>query len=201
MSNISISVLRSDQTAAAACIFARAFVTSPLNAAAFGTAALSANEAFFRSGLAVMKGTKLVAIENSRIVGAIHWANSPGCQLSGVEKLRAIPAMVKAFGLGSAIKVISWLSAWSKHDPCEPHAHLGPIAVDPGDQGRHIGHKLMDCYCGEIDRTCAVGYLETDRPENVGFYKRFGFEVMATMSILGVINYFMRRPVSHFTTS
>jgi hypothetical protein len=68
-------------------VLARAFVGNPLNIAAFGQSALDANEAFFRSGLEVMKGTKLVAVEQTRIVGVVHWADSPGCRFSGVEKL------------------------------------------------------------------------------------------------------------------
>jgi ribosomal protein S18 acetylase RimI-like enzyme len=101
--------------------------------------------------------------------------------------------MMSGLGLGSALKVISWVSAWSKHDPSEPHSHLGPIAVEPDAQGRHVGSKLMEKYCVELDRTEMAGYLETDRPENVAFYRRFGFAVTETAPVLGVETYFMRR--------
>ena len=104
-----------------------------------------------------------------------------------------MPRMMKAFGFPSAIKVSSWLSAWSKYDPAEPHSHLGPIGVDPEAQGRGIGHKLMDKYCSELDGRGMLGYLETDRPGNVDFYKRYGFELTITTPVLGVPNFFMRR--------
>jgi predicted N-acetyltransferase YhbS len=103
------------------------------------------------------------------------------------------PAMVKGFGLRSALKVGRWLSVWSKHDPAEHHSHLGPIGVSPEAQGYRIGRQLMEQYCAELDRTRRFGYLETDRPGNVDFYKRFGFDVTGTASIEGVLNYFMRR--------
>jgi GNAT superfamily N-acetyltransferase len=154
---------------------AQAFVTNPLNIAAFGPSQLAKNEAFFRLGLAAMKGPKLVATDGSGIVGLIHWVPSPDCQLPWFEKLRMAPAMAKAFGLGSALRVASWLSTWSKHDPSTAHSHLGPIGVLPEVQGQHIGHGLMKEYCKELDRTGEAGYLETDRPENVSFYSRFGF--------------------------
>ena len=77
------------------------------------------------------------------------------------------PAMMAGFGLRSSLRVGSWLSAWSKHDPSEPHAHLGPIGVDPDALGRHIGRHLMEQYCAELDRIGEAGYLETDRSENV----------------------------------
>jgi hypothetical protein len=51
----------------------------------------------------------------------------------------------------------------------------------------------MERYCEELDQAAAAGYLETDRPENVDFYKRFGFRVVETAPVLGVDNYFMWR--------
>ena len=35
----------------------------------------------------------------------------------------------------------------------------------------------MEQYCKDLNRTGQAGYLETDRPENVQFYRRFGFEI------------------------
>jgi hypothetical protein len=76
------------------------------------------------------------------MVGVIHWVLFPGCQFSGTEKLRLMPAMVRALGLRSAVRVTAWLSAWSKLDPTEPHSHLDLIGVEPEMQGRRIGHRL-----------------------------------------------------------
>jgi hypothetical protein len=147
-------------TAEASRTLARAFVTNPLHVVAFGPERLARNEAFFRTGLAAMKGPKLVALEGSQILGLIHWVPSLDCQFSGPEKLRMMPAMVAGFGLRSSLRVGSWLSAWSKHDPSEPHSHLGPIGVDPSAQGQGIGRQLMERYCAELDRTETAGYFE-----------------------------------------
>ena len=101
--------------------------------------------------------------------------------------------MISGFGVRSALRVSAWLSDWSKHDPRHPHLHLGPIGVDPAAQGRRIGHLLMDRSCDEVDRSAQNGYLETDRVENVTFYRRFGFETTAEAPVLGVRNYLMSR--------
>jgi ribosomal protein S18 acetylase RimI-like enzyme len=193
MSHITIMPLPAEQTESAIGVLARAFVTNPVHVAAFGTSALESNEVFFRLGLAVMKGEKFVATDGSRILAVAHWVRSPACEFSTFEKLRMLPKMVRGLGLSSAFKVFSWVSTWSKHDPGEPHVHLGPIGVEPEAQGRHVGSRLMEKYCAELDRTGLVGYLETDRPENVAFYSRFGFAVTETASVLGIENYFMRR--------
>jgi ribosomal protein S18 acetylase RimI-like enzyme len=191
--DIRVVALRSELAPAAARMLARAFVTNPLHVAAFGASRLDRNDAFFRAGLAVMKGPTLVATDGAQPLGLVHWARSPQCQLSVLEKLQIMPVMVGAFGLVSAVKVGSWLSAWSTHDPREPHVHLGPIGVAPEAQRRGVGQRLMEQYCGAIDLTGDAGYLETDRPENVRFYERFGFTIADEVSVLGVPNFLMRR--------
>jgi len=197
MSEIRIEALRPEMASEASRVLARAFVTNPVHVVAFGPGQLSRNEAFFRTGLAAMKGPKVVALEGSRIVGVLHSVDSPDCQFSGPEKLRMTPAMIGGFGLRSALRVSSWLSAWSKHDPAGPHSHLGPIGVEPVAQGRRIGQQLMDRYCEGLDRSGTAGYLETDKPENARFYGHFGFETTGQIPVLGVPNYLMwRKPTS-----
>lgn len=178
-------------------MMARAFMTNPLHVAAFGPNQFAKNVAFFRTGLSVMKGPKLAALEGPQILGMIHWVDSHICQFSGLEKLRMTPAMINGFGLRAALRVSTWLSAWAKHDPQEPHIHLGPIGIEPSAQGQGIGQQLMKRYCEVLDQSGKAGYLETDRSENVQFYQRFGFEVTDEIQILGVTNYFMWRKESH----
>ncbi len=57
------------------------------------------------------------------------------------------------------------------------------LATDPKQQGKGIGHKLMQAvadYCSE--KGCGV-YLETYESNNVEFYKKCGFELMETVDI------------------
>lgn len=190
---MTIVPFRADMLVEAAQMLARAFVANPLHEAAFGPDQLPKNEAFFRTGLSVMKGAKHVAVDGARVVGFIHWVQAPACQFSPAEKVRMLPAMVGGLGVRSSWRVSRWLTAWSAHDPREAHLHLGPIGVDPDAQGRSVGRLLMDRYCQDLDTRARAGYLETDRPENVAFYRRFGFEVVTEAPVLGVPNFFMRR--------
>ena len=48
--------------------------------------------------------------------------------------------------------------------------------------------------CEALTKSAESGYLETDRPENVAFYRRFGFEIRDEILVLGVRNYLMWRP-------
>jgi ribosomal protein S18 acetylase RimI-like enzyme len=194
--DVRLESLRAEQVPAAATMLAGAFLTNPLHVAAFGPSPFEKNDRFFRAGLAVMKGPTWIAIEGSQLLGLVHWARAPECQLSPIEKLQILPVMIGAFGVRSALKVGSWLAAWSAHDPREPHAHLGPIGVAREAQGRGIGRRLMEHYCGAVDLIGEAGYLETDRPENVAFYERFGFAVTSEVEVLGVTNFLMKRPAA-----
>jgi ribosomal protein S18 acetylase RimI-like enzyme len=191
-----IGPLPADQDATAVSLLARAFVADPLHEVTFGPGAIRGNEGFFRVALASMKGTKVAAFENGRLLGVAHWVLSPRCQYPMLEQALTLPRMIAAVGLRPALKVVVWLSAWAKHDPSEPHAHLGPIAVEPDAQGRGIGSRLMELYCRDLDQAGVAGFLETDKPRNLRFYERFGFVITSTRTILGVENCFMRRPAS-----
>jgi len=176
-------------------MLARAFVNNPIHVAAFGKDRLDLNEAMFRTGLPLMKGEKWAAVDDTGMLGFIHWIPYPGCRMGTLDKVRLVPAMLRAFGPRVTLRVGKWLSIWEKQDPDEPHVHLGPIAVEPSAQGKGIGQQLMRRYCTELDETRQAGYLETDAPHRVDFYRRFGFEVIAEYPVLGAPNYFMWRAV------
>jgi GNAT superfamily N-acetyltransferase len=107
--------------------------------------------------------------------------------------MRFAPVMI---GLGprSMIRAARWREAWAARDPRELHWHLGPIAVDAHLQQRGIGSRLMEEFCTLADRDGAMAYLETDKAENVVFYRRFGFETVGQAEVVGTPNWFMRRP-------
>ena len=108
---------------------------------------------------------------------------------NAVTALRMGPAV--AFRLGE------YGQAWAKHEPTEPHWHIGPVGVEPALQGRGIGSQLMEIFCARLDASDEVAHLETDTAQNVPFYQRFRFEVVAEDDLLGVHHWFMYRGPSH----
>jgi ribosomal protein S18 acetylase RimI-like enzyme len=175
-------------------MLARAFVTNPLHEATFGHAAVERNRSFFRRLLRVLRGPTVIAFDGDRIVGAVHWSRSDECRMHASDKLSLVPFMLRAFGVTASVRLAAWFGLWARHDEATSvHLHLGPIGVDPGSQGLRIGGRLAERFCTEVDRTRTAGYLETDRPGNVGFYQRFGFEVMKEIEVLGVKNWLMWR--------
>ena len=193
ISGVTVVPYREEDADAVVRLLARAYTTNPLHVAAFGRDDIARNESFFRIGLGIFQGAKVIALQGNRLVGFMHWVRSPACLLPPRRKLGLAPHLAATLGVRSTLRVVSWLAAWTTHDPATPHAHLGPIAVAPEAQSCGIGSRLMRAFCERLDASTLAGYLETDRAENVRFYQRFGFEVTASTAVLGVTTYFMKR--------
>ncbi len=174
---------------------AEAFVTNPIHVAAFGGEKLKQNRLFFEIGLTHMfTSTSFVARLDGKLCGYMHFGAWPNCLPKTDEIEAAGDSIFKPLGK-SVPRVVQWFSTWSNYDPPEPHLHLAPIGVAPEVQGKGVGTAMMNYYCETIDREGVGGYLETDRPENVNFYRKFGFEVQREESLIGTPIWYMWRPI------
>ena len=184
------SAARIDSTVS---VLAEAFVTNPLHVSAFGPQRMDQNRLFFRIGLRHMfTSYAFVALLDGTVHGYMHFAASPSC-LPPPEQIPAAAATLFE-PLGHAVpRIVQWFSTWCRLDPEEPHAHLGPIGVSPDAQGRGIGTALMNRYIEHLEQERLAGYLETDRRENVDFYKGFGFVVQREEQLIGVPTWYMWR--------
>lgn len=135
----------------------------------------------------------LVARREDGVVVGVCGMMPPGDCLPGLgQQLRMLPSML-AIGPRTAGRIMRWMGAWQRHHPGERHWHLGPLAVDAHLQGEGVGSRMMRVFCARMDAAGEDAYLETDKPINVRFYERFGFEVVGEGEVLGVPNWFMLR--------
>jgi GNAT superfamily N-acetyltransferase len=178
-------------------LLADAFVANPLHLAAFGAGRIDQNRLFFRIGLRNMfTGPAYVAHLEGAVAGYVHFNASPNCLPAPEEIPIAMATVLKP--LGDAIpQVIRWFTRWCHLDPEEPHLHLGPIGVAPHVQGKGVGTALMRRFVEHSDRENIAGYLETDRAENVEFYKKFGFVVCHEEMLINTPTWYMWRPQCH----
>ena len=174
-------------------ILAHAFVTNPLHVSAFGAHQIDQNRSLFRLGLRQMFcGKSVVALANGQIQGYAHFSPSPHC-LPAPEILSfAMAPLLKPFGKASA-PLMRWFVRWCHLDPDEPHLHLGPIGVAPQAQRQGVGTALMRCYLEHLRAEKLPGYLETDKPENLEFYEKFGFVVEHEEELIGAPTWYMWR--------
>ena len=147
----------------------------------------------FSNVVPVLGNPFLVARDGDGTILAVLGMASPGrCRSSARQKAR-LTAGLLPLGPRALSRSLQWVGTWEQLDPAERHWHLGPVAVDAHLQGKGIGSQLMTVFCAQMDAAGADAYLETDKPENVRFYQRFGFEVSEQQAVIGVPNWFMLR--------
>jgi GNAT superfamily N-acetyltransferase len=197
LDSIEVRDLRPEEIPEAVGVLARGMRDNPLHVAAYGSdpARRLRSHGRLMTGLFRVFGAQqpIVAVAGGVLVGVAGMTPPGRCQPTFVQRLRLLPDLA-GLGLRVFLRVSSWLDSWSKHDPKEPHVHLGPVSVDAHLQGHGIGTLLMEEHCRRLDAHGHVGYLETDKPENVSFYERAGYVVIEEAKVIGVPNWFMRRP-------
>ena len=185
----------------AATVLSHGMCRNPANVRAFGAAdperRRRALEQFFLPVLRGLydRGVILGAFCENTLVGVCGMARPGCCQPPMREKLLVFPAVAFRTPLDAPLRIFRWSRAWARHDPSEAHWHLGPVAVAPHLQGKGIGGAMLAEFCARMDACCMLSYLETDKPENIAFYQKFGFAVIGQAQVLGVPNWFMSRQV------
>ncbi|MGG7056255.1 GNAT family N-acetyltransferase [Nitrosomonas sp. ANs5] len=185
----------------AAAVLGRGMLNNPLHVRVFGGEAERRERALRRLFIPVLrqqmrKGIVLGAFVSGRLTGVTGMVPPKHCQPRFAEQVAVLLALIRGSGVRSSLRVFRWVRDWSRHDAAMPHWHLGPVAVDQVFQGQGIGSALLQEFCQRIDEHQTAGYLETDKPENVAFYQRFGFTVIDAHPVLGVRNWFMIRPAA-----
>jgi len=194
MEQISIKPLQESELQEAAIVAARAYATNPDAVAVYRNHPDKARlqEASFMQAFGHAPGLVFTAKKGERVVGVMRMVEWPQCQMSLARMWKVLPIMVIRMR-GLAVRRLIAMNSWSKRHPEEPHWHLGPIAIVPEMQGQGIGSQLLEHFCKQVDQAGQAAYLETDRPENVPLYERFGFSVTEETILLGVRNWFMWR--------
>lgn len=199
LEGITVRDLRREEAAAAAGVLARGMRDNPLAVATCGEDPERRLRCYSRMMGALLRTMDpeefICAIRAGTLVGVARVAPAGSCRPTTAQRLRMLPAIV-SLGPGVAKRLGERFSIWGRRDPEEPHVHLGPFAVDAHLQGRGIGSRIMEEHCRRLETAGEVGYLETDAPDNIRLYERFGYEVIGEEPVLGIPNWFMRRELA-----
>jgi ribosomal protein S18 acetylase RimI-like enzyme len=192
--DVDVRPLRDDELAAAGAVAGRALATSP-------TAIwMSGDEVVHRTrvsldvfvGFVQRQRAPIGALLGDHVIGVCGVAPPGECIGATVdENVRAGPTAIGDPGHPS--RGLYLLSLLCGHDLDERHWHLGPVAVEPGLQGTGVGGLMLRAFGEQMDAEGEVAWLETDKPENVVFYRRAGFEVVEELTEHGLTNWWMRR--------
>jgi GNAT superfamily N-acetyltransferase len=194
MDEIKISPLQTDEIDEAAELLSQAFIKTPFTGKIMGGHSEKYRRKLkigFKSMIDKKPGTVVAAKENGKIVGVMRMVKWPDCQNSAPRGLEWLPMFLVAGGI--ALRFRKARKIWGTHDPKKPHWHIDPIGVLPEWQGKGVGSKLLAYYCEQVDSENLPAYHETDQPQNVSFYEKFGYKVIKTEPIFDITNWYLWR--------
>lgn len=136
-------------------------------------------DAFAHGEVSVMR-------QGPRIVGTASWIPPEGMPQSATRQLRIAAATGWSLVRGrNRVVGLRLLDKLQKAHPHEPHWYLALLGVDPSFQGKGFGGDLLRPKLAVSDETGVPAFLETQKPENLPFYERFGFTVMDEIRVPG----------------
>jgi GNAT superfamily N-acetyltransferase len=154
---------------------------------------------FMRTGTKVGHRDGEVYTTPGKVEGAAVWLPPGKTTLSLGQMLGAgMLAAPLRWGIGPFMKFMSAMNRFEHmHKQAMPgdHWYLMIIGVDPPRQGQGVGGALMAPVLRKADESRLPCYLETDKPEDVVFYEKHGFQVLEKATVKDSPPFWtMRRP-------
>jgi ribosomal protein S18 acetylase RimI-like enzyme len=129
------------------------------------------------------RGRLVTVRDGDAIVGVGAWLSTQGYPQPVPTQLAQLPGTIRALyrhpkrlPVGGA-----YLKALVKIHPKTPHWYLMLLAVEPSYQRRGVGTMLVEHGLAHVEREGVGVYLETQKEDNLPYYRRFGFELKATV--------------------
>ncbi len=125
----------------------------------------------------------VVRDQNERILGVAVWLTTGGFPLSLGVQFAQIPSSLRAlYARPHSLKIGGvYLRELLNVHPKEPHWYLMLLAVEPAMQRSGVGTMLMDEGLARVDSEHVGAYLETQKEDNLAYYRRFGFQLRETL--------------------
>ena len=195
---VDIRALMPDELRAAVAILTHGMLNNPLHVKVFGADPELRRRRLSRFlgplvSYVHSNGVVLGAFAQGELIGVLGMIGPGRCRPGPGDRLQLAFAILTGAPPTTLWRIHRWLSAWARHDPDEPHWHIGPLAVLPECRRRGIGRRLMLQCCQRMDALKATAWLETDLDINADFYRTLGFALVRQEPVLGVPTWFMSR--------
>lgn len=117
---------------------------------------------------------------DGRLIGVAAWLKPGGYPLPISAQLHQSAGAFWAMWPvpRSLVEGTKYLLAIDKVHPREPLWYLNLLVADPSAQRSGVGTKLQETVLERADAEGLPAYLETQNPDNVPYYGRFGYEVV-----------------------
>ncbi len=137
---------------------------------------------YFRAGVAHLgeRGHLLGAREDGRLVGVAAFVRPEGYPLPVGVQLRQLVSAFWALAPRppALLHGSRYLLAMDRAHPRDRHWYLELLAVHPEVQRKGHGGALQDRVYAQADGEQLPSYLETQKEENLAYYRRFGYELV-----------------------
>ncbi len=175
-----VSALAPGERGAAARVCAEAFLDDP-GWAAVAPRGRGRRRSFVRRVCAVemlvaprLGGRTLVTRDDGAVSGVLVLFEDGTRPLPWWTTALEAPAALLA-GPGAVRRGLAAEQALEEGHPAEPHLYVSTLAVSPALQRGGRGRALLTEALGRADELGVPAYLDTARPENVPYYRSFGF--------------------------
>ena len=156
---------------------------------------------FWRSELAALgSGARVFGARNpdGRLLGVAAWLPPGEYPLPAGAQVRQLLGAGRAMALRpkGMLDGLKYLLAIEKAHPKDELWYLLLLVVDPSAQRGGIGARLQEEGMSPADSEGLDCYLETQKPENLVYYRRFGYDVAEELHPVkgGPPLWTMRRP-------
>jgi GNAT superfamily N-acetyltransferase len=127
--------------------------------------------------------------ETGKFAGAAVWLPPGAYPRGGRREMLTYVRGARTFTrvgrrLGASIRLLSAVDK-AHHALGVPHWYLAILGVDPSFQRSGAGTALLRPVLDRCDDEGAIAYLETQKPENVPWYGRHGFDLVDTLEVRG----------------
>ena len=91
-------------------------------------------------------------------------------------------SMIRYGGFKSLVRGMKFDEGMALRKKKDPHYYLFAIGTTPASRGQGVGDKIMKAGLKVVDKNGMPAYLESSKPSNITFYRRYGFEVVEEFS-------------------
>ena len=172
-----IRPLAPDEAGLIGSIIGKAFADDPVNMWVFGN-----NDALIPFYRATAK--KLCLKHGISHVNRDHTAGSlwlpPGASkdIPMWKSLGIFTNIIRYGGMTAIKRGLTINSLMKTKTPAFPHYYLLAIGTLTEARGTGQGKAIMNHALAQIDKAKMPAYLENSKPENIGFYQSFGFDII-----------------------
>ncbi len=129
-------------------------------------------------------GTVMNARVDGKLAGIGTWVAPGGYPYPARQQVGQLLGTLRAFAPRPQMMPIGmrYVRAIEKAHPKGPIWYLAVLATDPEYQRAGVGTALVEPILDRCDAEGVDAYLETQKEDNLSYYRRFGFEVVERLT-------------------